>query len=172
MITGVDGFGNPHRPVRSPFFPIERAYDLEFMYFDESFLPTFLPDPLTEMWTKPLEMKREVCRISVSIPRKTRKPGVSVSRWAKIIVTSFKETLFCLEIRGREGNEWPVAPIAKSFSARAAAAPLNVMKGLCNSYTRSARGNPPSAVWKRLGTNWRPATWLLSGGEMVAVTCC
>lgn len=28
---------------------------------------------------------------------------------------------------------------------------VNVMKGLCNSYTRSARGNAPSAVWERLG---------------------
>lgn len=42
---------------------------------------------------------------------------------------------------------------------------VNVMKGLCKSYTRSARGSPPSAVWKRLGINGRPATWLWSGGN-------
>lgn len=37
---------------------------------------------------------------------------------------------------------------------------VNVMKGLCNSYTRSARGNAPSAAWKRLGLKTRAEPWL------------
>lgn len=40
---------------------------------------------------------------------------------------------------------------------------VNVMKGLCNCYTRSARRNAPSALWNRLRLKTRPASWLWSG---------
>lgn len=40
---------------------------------------------------------------------------------------------------------------------------VNVMKGQCNCYTRSARRNAPSARWNRLRLKTRSASWLWSG---------
>lgn len=93
-----------------------------------SVMPVSFSDFLTRLWNKRGPFRKGEAR-SVqhleSISQKKPRPSGYVSCWAEINMTSFNKTLFCLEIHKQEGNEWPVALIAKSFGAREAAALRN-----------------------------------------------
>lgn len=109
---------------------------------------------------KPLARKRGAGGASAP-SHGTRRALASLRCRAKINVTPFKETVFCLEMRRRQaaaagkrmtcGSHRKV--IQRRRNGRSPKRESNVMKGLCKSYTRSARGSPPSAVWERLGIN-------------------
>lgn len=64
----------------------------------------------------------------------------AVVSWRKIDVTPSTEIPFCVEIHKQKGNEWPMAFTTKSFNTsdgQVGKTYVSVMKGLCNSYTRS-----------------------------------
>lgn len=112
-------------------------------------------------------VKQRYCRISQSCYSATENvnnwPHSAVLSWRKINVTPSEEIPFCVEIHKQKGNEWPMALTTKSFNTsdgQVGKTYVNVMKGLCNSYTRWRR-NSSSPVWKRLGIKLRPDTWLL-----------
>lgn len=138
------------------------------------FLLTFKPDPFTETRREPFSNEALVWQ---DLRKRQRRALLSPVEQKSTWRPSRRPCSVWKYKSGREMNDLWLS--SQSHSALAKKRLLremrvNVMKGLCKSYTRSARGNSPSAVWKRLGMNSRAATWLLSGGKwlqsLVAIT--
>lgn len=116
---------------------------------------------------------RETFRKSEAREKKL-KPGSSVLCWAEINVTSFKGTLFCLEIHEHKGNEWPVALIAKSFGARETAAPQNASQRderIEQQLHKACQRKCSLCCLEKIRTEL-DQLWGFSQGQMIAVTCC
>lgn len=129
------------------------------------FLLTFQPDPFRETRREPFSNEPLVWQdLGKSQSRALLSPVEQKSTWRPsrrpCSVWKYKSR--------REMNDLWLSSQSHSALGKKTAAPRNASQRderIVQSYTRSARGNSPSAVWKRLGINSRAATWLLSGGK-------